>query len=143
MNTFGQFSPKDLFWPNWPPLKTFLTKFMSINLTEIIFRKIYGKNYLTPFPILWSMASFWPQNDPILTNFTKNDLFWPNLKPLMTFLTRFLSTKLTEIIFRNFYRKNYLTTSPNFDIWGHLGPKNVWILDIFNKNDLFWKNWPH
>ena len=35
----------------------------------------FRENYLTTFPKFWPVASFWPQNEPILTIFTKNDLF--------------------------------------------------------------------
>ena len=51
------------------------------------------------------MASFWPKNEPFSQIFTKNELLGPNLPTLMTFLIKFMSINLTEIIFRNFYRK--------------------------------------
>ena len=93
---------------------TFLSRFLSINLSEIIFRNIYGKNYLTTFPKFWHMTSFWPQKWP---NFDYFQQKWPILTkftPLMTFLTRFLSINLTEITLRNFYGKIYWTTFPKF-----------------------------
>ena len=77
-------------WPNfdqkWPILTklalliTYFTKFMSINLTEIIFRNILGKIIWPHTPNFDIWRHFGPQNDPIVTISTKNDLFWPNLR---------------------------------------------------------------
>ena len=81
-------SPKcpkfDHFHQKWPiltkftPLMTCLTTFLSINLIEIIFRNFKGENYFNTFPKFVIWRNFGPQNDPILTIFTKNYPFWPN-----------------------------------------------------------------
>ena len=54
---------------------TLLTKFMLINLTEIIFETLLRKKYFRRITKFLPTTSFWPQNDPNLTIFTKNDLF--------------------------------------------------------------------
>ena len=124
------------------PLMTFLNKFLSINQIEIIVRIFLWKNYLTTFPNVWHMTSFWPQKWPNFDHFHQK---WPiltKLTPLMTFLTELLSINLTEIIFRNFYGKNVFNginlikrchfrgKCPKF---AHFGGKNVVICQNFGK----------
>ena len=62
MTQFGPFSQKMTYFDQIDQLITFFTKFLSINLTEIIFRNFKGKNNLTSFAKFWHMTSFWPQN---------------------------------------------------------------------------------
>ena len=78
MTQFWPFSPKMSYFDQIDPINDTLTKFMSINLTEIIFKKFKRKNYLTTFPKFWPVAPFWPKMTQFWTIFTQNDLFWPN-----------------------------------------------------------------
>ena len=90
--------PKWLILTKLAPLMTLLTKFMPINLTEIIFNNFYRKKCLTTFPKFWPVASLWT---PKMTQFLpKNDIS-TKLPQLMTFLTKFMPINLTEIIFIN------------------------------------------
>ena len=63
MTQFWSFSPK--MTSKLTPLISFLTQYMSINLTEIIFRNFYSKMFFTisqKFPlshIFWRRSPFW------------------------------------------------------------------------------------
>ena len=46
---------------------TLLTKFISINLTEIIFKNFLEKKYLTTFRKFLAFGAILAPNDPILT----------------------------------------------------------------------------
>ena len=59
----------------------------------------------------------------ILDHFHPKWLILTKFTPLMTLLTLFMSINLTEIIFKNFYRKNIWPLSLNFGLWRHFGPK--------------------
>ena len=58
------------------------------------------------------MTSFWPKNMPKCPDFDDFDQKLPILSkliPLMTFLTKFMSKNLTEIIFSLKVYKNHLS----------------------------------
>ena len=68
-------------WPNLTkltPLMIVLTNVMIKNVTEIIFETVWCKNIFVPPKNFDLWRNFGSQNDPILTIFTKTDLFWPN-----------------------------------------------------------------
>ena len=93
-----------LKWPiltKFTPLMTCLPTFISINLMEIILETFREKiiSKLSPNLVIW--RNFGPQNDPILSIFTRKWHILFKITPLMTFLTRLLSINLPEIIFRN------------------------------------------
>ena len=116
---FGHFHQK---WPiltKLTPLMTFLTKFMSINLTEIIFRNFYGKIYLTTLPKSWHLTSFWRPKYTKITRFWHFHQKWPiltKLTPLMKFLTKYMSINLNEIILKTF-GKIFLNQFPQILIY--------------------------
>ena len=149
----------DHFWQKWPiltkftPLMTFLTRFMSINLTEIIFRNFWEKIIWPISPNFDTWRHFGTQNMPKWPDFEHFHQKWPiltKLAPLITYLTKFLSINLTEIIFRNIYGKNYLTIFPKlspYDVifapkisqYWPFSPKMAYFDQIYAINDIFHK----
>ena len=136
---FDHFHQKMTYFDQTDPINDILTKFMYINLTEIIFWNIFRKNFW-PLSLNFGLRRYFAPKWPNFDHFHQK---WPILTPLMTFLTKFMSINLTEIIFRNILRKNFLTTFPKFWPVAPLWPQNDPILTIFTKNELFWTNWPH
>ena len=91
---FDQFHKEWYILTKLTQLMTFLTIFMSIILTEIILTKFMSTNLIEIIfkifreKIIWPLSlnfGLWRQNELILTIFTKNDLFRPNW-PLRHFL---------------------------------------------------------
>ena len=114
------------------PLMTFLVKLNHIDPPRIFFSN-FGRNFLLHFPNFDLWRHFGPQNWGNLAYFRQK---WPiltKLTPLMTFLTKFMSINLTEIILETFRDKIFWPLSPNFDLWRHFGPPNDPIWAIFTQ----------
>ena len=135
MGLWRHFGPQNVpnlnhFRQKWPiltkltPLMTFLTAFLSINLTEIIFRNLQGQNYWTNFPKFWHMTVFLPPN------YAEMSQFWPfsakmsyfelkwafltQLNPLMTFLITVMLINPTKMTLETVLRKNNFFPPSNF-----------------------------
>ena len=90
------------------------------------------KNFLK----FWLMASFLPRKLPNFDHFHQKCPILTKLTPLMTFLTKYMSINLTEIILETFRETIIWPLSPNFDIRRHFGPticQNDTILTICTK----------
>ena len=102
LTQFWPFSHKK--WPiltKWNPLMTFLTKFMFINLTEIILKTFERKYFLYHPKILAYFVILAPQIDPILTIFHQKLPILTKLTSLMIFMTKVELINLTEMTYND------------------------------------------
>ena len=124
---FDNFHQKRPILTKLTPLMTFLTKYKSINLTEI-FLETFSKKYFWPNSLNFGLCRHFGPKMTQFWQFSPKTNYFDKIDPI-------------NAIFDQIYVHNFIPTQ-NLDLWRHFGPKMTQFWPFSPKTNYFDEIYP-